>query len=75
MAVSASALPGAIVIADEGNNRIVLVDANGKVQWTFPQKGDLAPGQSFKTPDDALMLPDGLQLVPDNAKANFPGLQ
>ncbi|HEX7404736.1 MAG TPA: hypothetical protein VF307_02290, partial [Candidatus Nanopelagicaceae bacterium] len=58
-----AALPGAIAIADEGNNRIVVVDPQGRVRWVFPQKGDLAPGQAFKTPDDVFFTPDGKSIV------------
>jgi hypothetical protein len=29
-------LPGSILIADEGNNRIVVVDPQGRVRWIFP---------------------------------------
>jgi DNA-binding beta-propeller fold protein YncE len=58
-----TALPGAIAIADEGNNRIVIVDPQGRVRWIFPQKGDLKPGQSFKTPDDVFFSPDGKSMV------------
>lgn len=58
-----SLLPGGIAIADEGNNRVVVINPKGQTLWTFPQKGDLAPGQSFKTPDDVFFSPDGKLLV------------
>lgn len=58
-----SALPGPIMIADEGNNRIVVVDPSGTPRWIFPQKGDLKPGQSFKTPDDVFLSPDGKSII------------
>lgn len=58
-----AALPGAIAIADEGNNRIVVVDPQGRVRWIFPQKGDLKPGQAFKTPDDVFFTADGKSIV------------
>ena len=58
-----SALPGPIMIADEGNNRIVVVDPNGKPRWIFPQKGDLKPGQTFATPDDVFLSPDGKSII------------
>lgn len=46
-------LPGPVLIADEDNDRLVLVDPQGRVVWTFPEPGDLRPGETFKTPDDA----------------------
>jgi hypothetical protein len=36
---------GNVIIADEGNNRLVMVNNQGKVLWVLPQKGDLSSGQ------------------------------
>lgn len=58
-----SVLPAGIMIADEGNNRIVVVDPRGRVRWIFPQKGDLKPGQVFKTPDDVFFSADGRSII------------
>lgn len=58
-----SVLPGPILIADEGNDRIVLVDPQGRVLWTFPAPGDLRPGERFKSPDDAFYTPDGRHII------------
>lgn len=58
-----TALPGPIMIADEGNNRIVVVDPSGAPRWIFPQKGDLSPGQTFATPDDVFFSPDGKSII------------
>ena len=55
--------PGNIIIADEGNNRLVLINPAGQVKWIFPQKGDLKPGQTFETPDDIFFSPDGKQII------------
>lgn len=51
------------MIADEANNRIIVVDPSGKRRWIFPQKGDLKPGQSFRTPDDVFLSPDGKSII------------
>jgi DNA-binding beta-propeller fold protein YncE len=56
-------LPGSILIADEGNNRIVVVDPQGRVRWIFPQKGDLKAGQVFRSPDDVFFSPDGRFII------------
>lgn len=56
-------LPGAIMIADEGNNRLVVVDPQGRVRWIFPQKGDLKAGQVFRTPDDVFFSADGRSII------------
>ena len=58
-----TALPGSVLIADEGNSRIVVVNPAGKVQWVFPRKGDLAKGQTFRTPDDVFFSPDGKSII------------
>jgi hypothetical protein len=58
-----SVLPGPILIADKHNNRVIIVDPQGRVRWQFPRQGDLAPGQTFKIPDDAFFTPDGRQII------------
>src|SRR5437899_10887541 len=58
-----SVLPGPVLIADRGNDRLVLVDPEGRVLWTFPEPGDLTPGERFKVPDDAFYTPDGKQII------------
>jgi outer membrane protein assembly factor BamB len=56
-------LPGPVLIADEGNDRLLIVDPHGRVAWTFPQPGDLPAGVEFKAPDDAFFTPDGRQII------------
>ncbi|HEY8652573.1 MAG TPA: hypothetical protein VIL87_05680 [Dermatophilaceae bacterium] len=56
-------LPGPVLIADEDNNRLVLIDPQGRTLWVFPRPGDLAPGQTFVRPDDVFFTPDGTQIV------------
>lgn len=58
-----SVLPGPVLIADRDNNRLLEVSPTGHVLWRFPEPGELAPGQSFKLPDDAFFAPDGSQVV------------
>ena len=58
-----SVLPGDILIADRGNNRLLEVDPAGHLEWQFPRPGDLAPGQTFKSPDDAFFDPSGRHVV------------
>ncbi|HZT65083.1 MAG TPA: PQQ-binding-like beta-propeller repeat protein [Acidimicrobiales bacterium] len=58
-----SVLPASLLIADEGNDRLVMVNPQGQVTWTFPQPGDLPPGVEFRTPDDAFFTPDGRQII------------
>jgi outer membrane protein assembly factor BamB len=56
-------LPGPVLIADEGNNRLIEVSPEGRVLWEFPRPGDLEPGETFKVPDDAFFSPDGREIV------------
>lgn len=58
-----AALPVDLLIADKLNNRLIVVDPQGRVRWQFPQPGDLAPGQNFLVPDDAFFSPDGRYIV------------
>lgn len=56
-------LPSPVIIADENNNRLVIIDPKGRTLWEFPRPGDLRPGQTFLLPDDVFFTPDGNQIV------------
>ena len=56
-------LPADVLIADHHNNRLLIVDPQGRVRWEFPRPGDLAPGQTFAQPDDAFFSPDGQSII------------
>jgi hypothetical protein len=58
-----AALPTPILIVDKFNNRLIVVDPQGRIRWQFPQPGDLAAGQTFRIPDDAFFSPDGKEIV------------
>jgi DNA-binding beta-propeller fold protein YncE len=58
-----SALPADVLIADHHNNRLLIVDPQGRIRWEFPRPGDLAPGQTFLQPDDAFFSPDGTHII------------
>ena len=58
-----SVLPGPVLIADEGNDRLLVVDQQGRTLWSFPRPGDLSPGVEFKSPDDAFFTPDGKEII------------
>lgn len=59
-------LPGPVLIADGGGNRVLIVDQSGRSMWQFPRAGDLAAGQTFKAPEAAWFSPDGKQVVVDS---------
>lgn len=56
-------LPADLLIADKLNNRLVVVDPQGRVRWVFPRPGDLRRGQTFRIPDDAFFSPNGRYIV------------
>jgi DNA-binding beta-propeller fold protein YncE len=58
-----TALPGPVLIADKLNNRLLVVDPEGRVRWQFPRPGDLPPGMTFRIPDDAFFTSDGRQII------------
>ena len=58
MPIARGAFAGDLLIADRGNGRILIVDAQGQILWRFPVAGSLPPGQSFSA-DDAFLSPDG----------------
>jgi N-acetylneuraminic acid mutarotase len=58
-----SVLPADVLIADHKNNRLLIIDPQGRIRWEFPRPGDLAPGQTFLEPDDAFFSPDGRYII------------
>jgi hypothetical protein len=58
-----SVLPGDILIADNRNNRLLIVDPQGRIRWQFPKPGDLARGQAFQLPDDAFFSPNARDII------------
>jgi hypothetical protein len=50
--------PGGLLIADRGNDRLIVVDNAGRIVWNFPVTGSLPAGQAFSA-DDAFISLDG----------------
>ncbi|HXR12789.1 MAG TPA: hypothetical protein VN770_10870 [Gaiellaceae bacterium] len=65
-----SPLPGALLIADRGNNRMLLVDAQHKVLWEFPNARDLAKGIHLNFDDDTFVEPGGKAIVSNEEEAH-----
>jgi outer membrane protein assembly factor BamB len=56
-------LQGAMLIADRGNDRIILVDPHGRTLWRFPTARDKANGIHLVYDDDTFVQPGGKALV------------
>lgn len=56
-------LPYPIVIADEGNNRILEVTPDKRIVWEFPGPGGLREGEHFRGDDDVFFTPGGRTLI------------
>ncbi|HMA47176.1 MAG TPA: PQQ-binding-like beta-propeller repeat protein, partial [Frankiaceae bacterium] len=54
--------PGGLLIADRGNDRLLVVSSAGSPLWRFPTAGSLPRGQGFAA-DDAFLAPDGKSIV------------
>lgn len=62
-ATAAPPFTGQMVIADRGNNRLLVVTADKKVQWVFPSLMNPAPAQGFYFPDDAFWVKHGTGII------------
>ncbi len=56
-------LPGYLLIADRGNNRIIVVDPTGRRVFTYPSAADLAAGRKLYFNDDTFVEPGGRYLI------------
>jgi len=62
-AAARSGVPGYLLIADRGNNRILVVDPQGTVVWRFPSPADVAAGRILHFNDDTFVEPGGKSLI------------
>jgi hypothetical protein len=67
--VAAGAVPGYVLIADRNNDRLLIVSPSKRIVWRFPRPGDLRPGDSFHSPDDAFFAP-GFRRIVTNEEFN-----
>ncbi len=56
-------LQGALLIADRGNDRMLLVDPSHRVLWRFPTARDIARGVKVVFDDDTFVEPGGKAVV------------
>jgi len=68
--IQTSPLPGALLIADRGNDRMLLVDMHHHILWHFPTPRDLAKGVHLNFNDDAFVEPGGTAIVSNEEEAH-----
>jgi hypothetical protein len=68
-----------LLIADRGNNRLLLLDDAGSIVWRYPSKGAPPPPGGFYFPDDAFFTRHGTQIISNQEEndtvieLSFPG--
>ena len=60
---------GKMLIADRGDNRLIVVDANKNLSWVYPAPGRPAPPGGFYFPDDSFFVDHGHSIL-SNEEAN-----
>jgi hypothetical protein len=76
---SAEPFEGQLMIADRGNDRILVVNAHKHVLWRFPSKAHPAPPGGFYFPDDAFFIHGGKGIISNEeqneriVQLSFPG--
>ncbi|MGI8557394.1 MAG: kelch repeat-containing protein [Solirubrobacteraceae bacterium] len=67
---AASPLPGDLLIADRGNNRLLLVNNAKQLVWKFPTAADLAAGRHLKFNDDSFVAAGGKAIVANEEESH-----
>ncbi|MCU1468117.1 MAG: Kelch repeat-containing protein [Actinomycetia bacterium] len=62
-AVSVRPFAGRLLIADRGNNRLIVVDANKQRSWVYPSATRPPPPGGFYFPDDGFFADHGRSIV------------
>ena len=52
-----------LLVADRGNDRLLLLDDTGKIIWTYPSKIAPPPAGGFYFPDDAFFIRRGTAIL------------
>ena len=63
-------LRGALLIADRGNDRILLVDPKHRILWRFPTRRDLRRGVHLNFNDDSFVAAGGQAIVANEEEAH-----
>ena len=62
-AASSCPFAGRLLIADRGNDRLLVVNARKQVLWRFPSRAHPAPPGGFYFPDDAFFIHGGTGII------------
>jgi outer membrane protein assembly factor BamB len=62
-AASVRPFAGLLLIADRGNNRLIVVDADKQRSWIYPSSSKPAPPGGFYFPDDAFFADHGRSII------------
>lgn len=62
-ATPAPAFTGRLLIADRGNNRLIVVDAKKHILWRYPSRDAPPPPGGFYFPDDAFFVHHGTGII------------
>jgi outer membrane protein assembly factor BamB len=54
---------GRLLIADRGNDRLILVNAQHRILWSYPSRSAPAPRGGFYFPDDAFFIRHGTGII------------
>jgi hypothetical protein len=65
-----SGMPGYLLIADRGNNRILVVAPNRQIVFRYPTAADLAAGRRLFYNDDTFVEPGGHALIANEEDNN-----
>lgn len=63
VAVAGFPFAGRLLIADRGNNRLLLVTENKRIVWTYPSRRKPPPPGGFYFPDDAFFADAGRRII------------
>jgi outer membrane protein assembly factor BamB len=69
VAPSSSIFPNGLLIADRGNGRLIVVNDQKQILWSFPVAGSFATPTPFNA-DDAFFSPDGKTIVANDEGRN-----
>lgn len=61
---------GHLLIADRGNDRLLLVNAQKQILWSFPSAAHPAPAEGFYFPDDAFFINHGTEIITNQEDQN-----